>query len=206
MNNPKILIVFYSAYGHIYELVKNAAVGIKEKGGTPVIKIVEEIPSLAKSTDEYYKKFRETIKDIPVADPDKDPAAIDGLIIATPTRFGNMCAQIKLFVDRMINHWVNATLVGKPVSFITGSATQHGGQETTLISSMIPMLHMGCVIVGLPYIFKEQMIINEITGSSPYGVSTIAGGMGERMPSENEKKLARDLGMHLTGFAAKLMK
>ncbi len=204
MKKPKILVLFYSMYGHIYELLKSVIEGIKEAGGEPVIKKVEDLIPIDK-LDEYAKKFKESIKDIPVADPAKDLKGIDGIIIGTPTRFGNMIAQVKFFLDQTADDWLKGSLIGKPASIVTSSATQHGGQETTIISSLLPLLHQGCVFVGLPYSFAEQMRIDEITGGSPYGVSTITGGKGERMPSENEKKLAKSLGKHHTEIAKKLM-
>ncbi|MBN2546645.1 MAG: NAD(P)H:quinone oxidoreductase [Spirochaetes bacterium] len=204
MTNPKILILFYSLYGHIYELVKSAAEGIKEAGGVPLIKKVQELIN-EQNYDEHAKKFHESIKDIKTADPKKDLKEIDGLILATPTRYGNMTAQMKYFIDQTVEDWLKGTLIGKPASVITSTATQHGGQETTIISSMIPLLHQGCIIVGLPYSYQEQMRLDEITGGSPYGASTITGSKGDRTASINEKKLAKDLGMHLTEIARKLM-
>jgi len=203
MSKPKILILFYSMYGHIYQLAKQIEEGVIQAGGDPVIKKVAELVP-EQYLDEYAKGFRDSIKDIPEADPRKDLTGYDGIIIGTPTRYGNMTAQMKNFWDQTGGDWVKGTLIGKPAAFFTSSATQHGGQETTIISSMIPLLHHGCVIVGLPYSNQEQMCIDEITGGSPYGASTIAGGKGERQPSENEKILAKALGKHLTEIAIKL--
>ncbi|OHD29161.1 MAG: NAD(P)H:quinone oxidoreductase, type IV [Spirochaetes bacterium GWD1_27_9] len=203
MSNPRILILFYSMYGHIYELTKSIVEGIEEAQGEPIIKKVAElVPD--QYLDDYAKKFKESIKDIKEGNPREDFEGIDGIIIGTPTRFGNMCAQMKNYLDQTSSFWLKGTLVGKPASVFTSSATQHGGQESTILSTMIPLLHQGCVLVGLPYSFQEQMRIDEITGSSPYGVSTITGGKGERFPSENEKKLAKDLGKYLTNIARKL--
>ena len=154
--------------------------------------------------DDFAKQFKASIKNIPVADPRKDLHLIDGIIIGTPTRFGNMTSQMKNFWDQTGGDWFGGTLIGKPASVFTSTATQHGGQETTIITSMIPLLHHGCVIVGLPYSNQEQMRIDEITGGSPYGASTVTGGKGERMPSDNEKKLAVAFGKHLTEIAIKL--
>lgn len=204
MRKPKILILFYSMYGHIYELLKSVEDGVKDAGGEPILKKVQELIPDDK-LDEYSKKFKDSIKGIPIADPYKDLKDIDGIIVGTPTRFGNMTAQMKNFFDQTADDWLKGSLIGKPASIVTSSATQHGGQETTIISSILPLLHQGCVIVGLPYSFAEQMRIDEITGGSPYGVSTITGGKGERMPSENEKVLAKSLGKHHTEIAKKLM-
>jgi len=144
------------------------------------------------------------MKDIPIADPHVDLKGIDGLIVGTPTRFGNMCSQMRNFWDQTAGDWMKGSLIGKPAAVFTSTATQHGGQETTIISTMLTLLHHGCILVGLPYSFKEQMTLQEITGGSPYGASTIAGPMGERMPSANELKMAKDLGKHLTSVAKRL--
>jgi len=128
----------------------------------------------------------------------------DAIIFGTPTRFGNMCGQMRQFLDAASNLWVEGTLVGKAGSVFTSSATQHGGQESTILSFHLTLLHLGMVIVGLPYAFQGQMRIDEITGGSPYGASTIAGGQGERMPSENELEAARFQGKHVATIASKL--
>ena len=200
---PRILILFYSMYGHTFKMAKAVVEGVQEAGGEPILKQVAElIPE--ESWSEDVKKTKELMKKIPVANPRKDLKGIDGVIVGTPTRFGNMCAQMRNFWDQTGGAWVNNTLVGKPAAVFTGSNTQHGGQETTIISTHLTLLHHGCVIVGLPYSFKEQMTIEEISGGSPYGASTIAGPGGVRMPSTNELKMAKGLGRHLTTIAKKL--
>jgi len=182
----------------------NAVVeGVREADGEPILKQVAElIPE--EFWNEDVKKAKESMKDIPVADSRKDLKGIDGIIVGTPTRFGNMCAQMRNFWDQTGGDWMNGTLIGKPAAVFTSTGTQHGGQETTIISTHLTLLHHGCVVVGFPYSFKEQMTIEEITGGSPYGASTIAGPMGERMPSANELKMAKGLGKHLTTIAKKL--
>ena len=200
---PRILVLFYSMYGHTFKMAKAVVEGVQEAGGEPILKQVAElIPE--ESWSEDMKKTKELMKDIPFADPRKDLKGIDGIIVGTPTRFGNMCAQMRNFWDQTGGDWVYNTLVGKPAAVFTGSNTQHGGQETTIISTHLTLLHHGCVIVGLPYSFKEQMTIEEISGGSPYGASTIAGPGGVRMPSANELKLAKGLGGHLTTIAKKI--
>lgn len=202
-DKPKILVLFYSMYGHIFKMANSVADGVVEEGGeVKLMQVAELIPE--KFWDENLRKTKDLIKDIPVADPRKDLKDIDGIIIGTPTRFGNMSAQMRNFWDQTGGEWFTGTLIGKPAAIFTSSATQHGGQETTIISTMITLLHHGCILVGLPYAYKEQMTIDEISGGSPYGASTICGGMGERMPSKNELKLAKDLGKHLTAVAKKL--
>ncbi len=190
-------------HGHTFKMAKTVTEGVREAGGESILKQVAElIPE-----DRWSKgirKIKEAMKGVPVADPLKDLKGIDGIIVGTPTRYGNMCAQMRNFWDQTSDDWVKGSLIGKPAAVFTGSATQHGGQETTIISTMITLLHHGCVLVGLPYSFQEQMTIEEISGGSPYGASTIAGPMGERMPSANELKMAKDLGKHLTMIAEKL--
>jgi len=202
-NRPKILVLFYSMYGHNFRMANAVVEGVQEAGGEPVLKQVAEL-----IPEEYWseavKETKELMKDVPVADPRNDLKGIDGIIVGTPTRFGNMCAQMRNFWDQTGGEWANNTLVGKPAAVFTGSNTQHGGQETTIVSTHLTLLHHGCVIVGLPYTFKEQTTIEEITGGSPYGASTIAGPMGERMPSANELKMAKGLGRHLTTIAKRL--
>ena len=131
-------------------------------------------------------------------------ATADAVIFGTPTRFGNMCGQMRQFLDATGQLWAKGALVGKVGSVFASSNTQHGGQESTILSFHTTLLHQGFIIVGLPYAFQGQMRMDEITGGSPYGASTIAGGSGERMPSENELEAARFQGRHVAGIAAKL--
>lgn len=201
---PKILLLYYSMYGHIFELMEAAQNGVEIGGGEAVLKQVEELIPEEKWNGKMLEA-KERMREIAIAHPWNDLRDIDGLIMGTPTRFGNMCAQMRNFWDQASKEWNDNVLVGKPASVITSSATQHGGQETTIITCHITLLHLGCVIVGLPYWFSDQKRIDEIIGGSPYGASSITGSQGERMPSENELNLARDLGMHLTEIAKKLM-
>ena len=202
-SKPRILILFYSMYGHVFKMADAAVEGVREAGGEAILKQVAELIPEEK-WNENIRKAKELMKDVPVANPLVDLGGIDGIIVGTPTRFGNMCSQMRNFWDQTSSDWMKGTLIGKPAAVLTSTATQHGGQETTIISTMITLLHHGCVLVGLPYSFKEQMTLEEITGGSPYGASTIAGGMGERMPSANELKMAKGLGKHLTTIAKKL--
>jgi NAD(P)H dehydrogenase (quinone) len=142
---------------------------------------------------------------IPVCTVDELTTA-DAVIFGTPTRFGNMCGQMRQFLDATGQLWANGSLVGKVGSVFASSATQHGGQESTILSFHITLLHQGFVIVGLPYAFQGQMRIDEITGGSPYGATTIAGGDGSRGPSENELEAARFQGKHVAEIASKLAK
>lgn len=201
----RILVVFYSMYGHIYRMAEAVAEGVREADGEPILKQVAELVP-EEFWNEEIKKAKKLMKDIPVADPRRDLEGIDGIIVGTPTRFGNMCAQMRNFWDQTGGAWMRGALIGKPAAVFTSSNTQHGGQETTIVSTHLTLLHHGCVIVGLPYSFKEQMTMEEITGGSPYGASTIAvgGPPYTRMPSANELQLAKSLGKHLTTIARKL--
>lgn len=190
-------------YGHTFRMANAVIEGVRKAGGAPVLKQVAELVP-EEFWDENVKKAKELMKDIPVADPREDLKGIDGIIVGTPTRYGNMCSQMRNFWDQTGGDWMIGTLIGKPASVFTSTGTQHGGQETTIISTHYTLLHHGCVVVGLPYSFKEQMTMQEITGGSPYGASTIAGPMGERMPSANEIRMAEGLGEHLTMIAKKL--
>jgi NAD(P)H dehydrogenase (quinone) len=200
----KVLIVFYSTYGHIYKMAESIAEGAKEVTGAEVAirRVPETLPEdvLGKmGAIEAQKAFSH----IPVCTVD-ELAQADAIIFGTPTRFGNMCGQMRQFLDATGSLWANGSLVGKGGSVFASSATQHGGQESTILTFHVTLLHHGFVVVGLPYAFQGQMRIDEITGGSPYGATTIAGGDGSRMPSENELEAARFQGKHVTGVAAKL--
>jgi NAD(P)H dehydrogenase (quinone) len=202
----KVLVVFYSMYGHIYRLAEAIAQGAREVVGTQVEirRVPETLP------EEVLKKMgavepQKAFAHIPVGKVE-ELASAEAIIFGTPTRFGNMCGQMRQFLDATGQLWADGALVGKAGSVFTSSATQHGGQESTILSFHITLLHQGMVIVGLPYAFQGQMRIDEITGGSPYGTSTIAGGKGERMPSENELAAARFQGKHVAIIASKLTK
>ena len=202
----KVLVVFYSMYGHIYRLAEAIAQGAREVVETQVEirRVPETLP------EEVLKKMgavepQKAFAHIPVGKVE-ELASAEAIIFGTPTRFGNMCGQMRQFLDATGQLWANGALVGKVGSVFTSSATQHGGQESTILSFHITLLHQGMVIVGLPYAFQGQMRIDEITGGSPYGTSTIAGGKGERMPSENELAAARFQGKHVATIASKLTK
>jgi NAD(P)H dehydrogenase (quinone) len=202
----KVLIVIYSAYGHIYKMAQAIAEGVKEVDGANVeIKKVQEILPADVLEKTGIADAQKAFEHVPVATLE-DLEKADAIIIGTPTRFGNMCAQMRAFLDTTGSLWMKGTLVGKVGSVFTSSGTQHGGQETTILSTHNTLMHHGMVIVGLPYTFKGQMTIDEISGCSPYGASTIAGGQGERMPSENELAGARYQGRHVAIIASKLVK
>jgi NAD(P)H dehydrogenase (quinone) len=200
----KGLVVFYSTYGHVYKMAEAVAEGVKKVAGAEVDirRVPETLPSevLEKmGAVEAQKAFAH----IPECTVD-ELAQADAVIFGTPTRFGNMCGQMRQFLDATGQLWANGSLVGKVGSVFTSSATQHGGQESTLLTFHVTLLHHGFVVVGLPYAFPGQMRVDEITGGSPYGASTIAGGDGSRTPSENELEGARFQGRHVAEIATKL--
>jgi len=200
----KVLIVYYSTYGHVYKMAEAVADGVKAvDGAEAVLRRVPETLSedvLEKTGAVEAQLAQAHVPICTVA----ELASADAVIFGTPTRFGNMCGQMRQFLDATGQLWAEGALVGKVGSVFSSSATQHGGQESTILSFHISLLHHGFVIVGLPYSFQGQMRTDEITGGSPYGASTIAGGSGERMPSENELAAARFQGKHVTEIAAKL--
>ena len=199
-----VLIVYYSMYGHIRRMAEAVKEGAGSVSGADVMlcRVPETLPA-----DVLQKmgalETQKALAPIPVCTVD-DLAAADAIIFGTPTRFGNMCGQMRQFLDATGGLWAKGALVGKVGSVFTSSATQHGGQESTILTFHVTLLHHGMVIVGLPYAFAGQMRIDEITGGSPYGSSTIAGGDGSRMPSANELAAARYQGKQVTEIAAKL--
>ncbi len=200
----KILVVFYSLYGHIYRMAQAEVKGAEEVNGVEVklLRVPETLP------EEVLEKMgaveaQKTMAHVPVCEVN-ELASAGAIIFGTPTRFGNMCGQMRQFMDATGGLWQSGGLVGKVGSVFSSSATQHGGQESTILSFHITLLHQGMVIVGLPYTFQGQMTIDEITGGSPYGASTIAGGEGQRMPTENELDAARFQGRHVAEIALKL--
>ena len=202
----KVYVVYYSMYGHIHRMAQAVAEGAKEVQGSEVIvrrvpeTLSPEILKTMKALDAQ-KKFSH----IPLCTPDELGSA-DAVIFGTPTRFGNMCGQMRQFLDSTGQLWAQGALVGKVGSVFTSSNTQHGGQESTIISFHFTLLHQGMIVVGLPYAFQGQMRTDEITGCSPYGASTIAGEHGKLMPSENELAGARFQGRHVATIASKLTK
>lgn len=202
----KVLIPFYSMYGHVYRLAEAVAEGVREVKGAEVDlrRAPETLP------DPVLKKMgavdpQKAFSDVPVCTVDELSEA-DAVIFGTPTRFGNMCGQMRQFMDSTGGLWQKGALVGKPGSVFTSSNTQHGGQESTILSFHITLLHLGMVIVGLPYAFPGLMETGEVSGCSPYGASTIAGGDGSRVPSDNELSGARFQGRYVAEIAEKLAK
>jgi NAD(P)H:quinone oxidoreductase type IV len=201
--SAKIQVVFYSMYGHIYKMAEAVVAGVRETGADVALYQVAELMSDEQLEKAGAKAARAAFAHIPFAKPDQ-LADADAVIFGAPTRYGNMCAQVRNFLDQTGGLWMKGALIGKVGSVFTSSATQHGGQETTITSFHSTLLHHGMVIVGVPYSEQRQMKIDEITGGSPYGASTITGGDGSRMPSENELAIARFQGKHVATIAGEL--
>src|SRR5258708_18847371 len=196
----KILVLYYSAYGHIEKMAEAVAEGARVVPGTQVT--IKRVPELV--PEEVAKKSGMKLNQpAPVAKPE-ELADYDAIILSTPTRLRNMCAQMRNFLDQTGSLWMQGALVGKVGSVFASTATQHGGQETTITSFHTTLLHQGMIIVGLPYPFPGLTILDEITGGSPYGASTLAKGDRSRQPSANELDGARYQGKHVAQIAAKL--
>lgn len=195
----KVLVLYYSSYGHIEKMAYEAAEGVREAGAEAVVKRVPELvpPEVAKAS--HFKLDQPA----PIAEI-AELADYDAILFGTGTRFGNMTAQMKNFIDQAGGLWAQGKLVGKVGSVFTSSATQHGGQESTILTFHPVLLHLGMVIVGLPYSFQKQMGVAEVMGNSPYGASTIAAGDGSRQPSAVELEGVRFQGRHVAQIATKL--
>jgi NAD(P)H dehydrogenase (quinone) len=201
----KLLILYYSLYGHVHIMAESVALGARQVPGTEVTlaRVPETLPELVlekMGALEAQKKFAH----IPVCTVEQLEKA-DAIIFGTPTRFGNMCGQMRQFFDATGGIWKAGALVGKVGSVFTSSATQHGGQESTLLSVHMTLLHHGMIIAGLPYSFEGQQRTDEVTGCSPYGASTIAGSDGKRWPSANELAGALFQGTYVAGIASRLV-
>ncbi|HEY0963232.1 MAG TPA: NAD(P)H:quinone oxidoreductase [Pseudomonadales bacterium] len=195
----KVLVLYYSMYGHIETMANAVAEGARGAGATVDVKRVPEL-----MPEDVARKYGVKLDQAaPVAAPD-ELANYDAIIFGTPTRFGNMCAQMRNFLDMTGGLWARGALVGKVGSVFTSTASQHGGQETTITSFHTTLLHHGMVIVGTPYIVPELTDLSEVLGGSPYGAGTLAGGDGKRQPSEKELSIARFQGKHVAGITAKM--
>ena len=195
----KVLVLYYSSWGHVEQLANAAAEGAREAGAEVVVKRVPELVP-----DEVAKQFHyKTDQAAPIASPN-ELGDYDAIIFGTPTRFGNMAAQMKQFLDQTGGLWAQGKLVGKVGSVFTSTASQHGGQETTLTSFHTVLLHHGMVIVGLPYAFPGLGGVDVVKGGTPYGASTLADSDGSRQPSQVELDGAKFQGRHVAGIAAKL--
>ena len=202
----KVQVVFYSMYGHVYQLAEAVARGAR---GVPQTEVtLYQVPELV--PEEALKKSgakaaREAFAHVPIAEPKQlaDPQAI---LFGTPTRFGNMCSQMRNFLDQTGGLWMQGALVGKVGSVFTSTASQHGGQETTIQSFHTTLLHHGMIIVGVPYSERRLLSMEEISGGTPYGASTLAGADGSRRPTQNELAIAEFQGRHVAEITARLFR
>ena len=195
----KVLVLYYSTYGHIETMAQAVAEGAREGGAEVAVKRVPETVPEEIARQNHFKLDQEA----PIATVD-ELADYDAIIFGAPTRFGVAASQMRAFIDQFGKLWQSGAFVGKAGSVFTASATQHGGQETTITSVHTTLLHLGFVVVGLPYAFSDQMSLDGIIGTSPYGASTIAGGDGSRQPAEIDLAGARYQGRHVAQIAAKL--
>lgn len=200
----KVQVVFYSLYGHVYRMAEAVAEGARRVDGAEVsLTQVPELMSAEAIEQAGATAARASFAHIPQATPDQ-LAEADAIIFGTPTRFGNMCSQMRQFLDQTGALWFAGALVGKVGSVFTSTGTQHGGQETTLTSFHTTLLHHGMLIAGVPYTNQDLLNMQEITGGTPYGASTLAGGDGSRQPSENELSIARSQGERVARIASRL--
>jgi NAD(P)H dehydrogenase (quinone) len=196
----KILVLYYSTYGHVETMAEAVAAGVRSVAGAEVA--VKRVPELM--PEDVARNAGVKLDQRAALAKPEELADYDAVIFGTPTRFGNMAAQMRNFLDQTGGLWAKGALIGKVGSVFAATATQHGGQEATLISFHTTLLHLGMVVVGLPYSAQGQMRLDEVTGGSPYGATTIAGGKGERQPSANELELARFQGRHVAEIAGAL--
>ncbi|GAB6038162.1 NAD(P)H:quinone oxidoreductase [Fundidesulfovibrio butyratiphilus] len=200
-----VLVCYYSLYGHIHAMAQAVAQGISDiPDATPVLRRVPETLPLDVLEKMHALEAQQAMAEVPVCTLE-ELASADAVVFGTPTRFGNMCGQMRQFLDATGQLWVEGALLGKVGSVFVSSATQHGGQESTILSFHITLLHHGMVVVGLPYAFQGQTGVEEVKGGSPYGATTIAGSDGSRMPSPVELEAARWQGAYVARIAAKLM-
>jgi NAD(P)H dehydrogenase (quinone) len=195
----KVLVLYYSSYGHMEQMAYAAAEGVRQASGEAVVKRVPELVPEEIARSAYFKLDQPA----PVATVD-ELADYDAIILGVPTRYGRMASQMTSFWDQAGSIWAQGQLTGRVGSVMVSTATQHGGQETTLFAGITNLMHFGMVIVGLPYAYQGQMSVEEIVGGSPYGATTITGGQGQRQPSQNELDAARFQGRLVAQTAAKL--
>jgi len=203
-DKTKVLVVFYSMYGNTAKLAKAVAEGARQVENVEVsLRQVEELmPKEIIEANERMKQVKKELEDIPIAT-NEDLVEADGIVFGTPTRYGNMCAQMKQFIDKTGGLWAEGKLINKVAGVFTSTGTLHGGQETTIITSMIPLLHHGMIIVGIPY--SEQRLFSlETGGGSPYGASSISGPNADRPPTENDLEIAKTLGRRVAEIAKKI--
>ncbi|MBE9157595.1 NAD(P)H:quinone oxidoreductase [Nodosilinea sp. LEGE 06152] len=201
----RLLVVYHTMYGHTLQLAQAVAEGARQVAGIEVeVRRVQEFDAVNQIIDnnDAARQVREQQQDIPVCTVD-DLKAADGVVFGSPTRYGNMTAQMKQLFDSTASLWLNGDMEGKPAGVFTSTASTHGGQETTLLTMMVPLLHLGMLVVGVPY-SVEGMIHTEARGGTPYGASTIAGGQGELQPKPEDLAIARALGQRVAEVTTKV--
>jgi NAD(P)H dehydrogenase (quinone) len=196
----KVLVLYYSSYGHVERMAQAVAEGARQVAGAEVV--IKRVPELV--PEEVARRSGMKLDQAAPIAHVEELTEYDAIVFGTPTRFGNMAAQMRNFLDQTGGLWMKGALIGKVGSVFASTATQHGGQETTITSFHATLLHQGMVIVGLPYSCRAQMTLDEISGGSPYGATTIAGSDGARLPTENELAMARFQGEHVARIAQKL--
>jgi NAD(P)H dehydrogenase (quinone) len=200
--NPKIMVLYYSMFGNNFLMAKAVCKGIEEAGGEPVLRTVPElVPEEVINKDERMKKAKQMQKDVVIAKV-AELEKMDGIILGSPTRFGNMCSQLRNFLDQTGSLWMKGSLIGKPAGVFCSTASLHGGQETTLISMMFTLLHHGAMILGIPYSVEE--LVKTTKGGTPYGPTAVVGVMADELPTKIDLKIARELGSRITKTAKKL--
>jgi NAD(P)H dehydrogenase (quinone) len=199
---PKIMVLYYSMFGNNFLMAKAVCKGIEEEDGEPILRTVPELlPQSVIDGNERIKKAKAMQKDVPVVKME-ELEKIDGIILGSPTRFGNMCSQLRNFLDQTGSLWGKGALIGKPAGVFCCTASFHGGQETTLISMMFTLLHHGAIIVGVPYSVKE--LAETKRGGTPYGPTAVVGDLADQPPTEMDLKIAQELGKRVTKIAGRL--
>lgn len=200
---PKIMVLYYSMFGNNFLMAKAVCKGIEEEGGEFILRTVPELlPQSVIDGNEKIKKAKAMQRDVPVVKLE-ELENINGIILGSPTRFGNMCAQLRNFLDQTGSLWARGTLIGKPAGVFCCTASLHGGQETTLVSMMFTLLHHGAIIVGVPYSVKE--LAETKRGGTPYGPTAVVGEKAEEIPTETDLKIAQELGKRVAKIAGKLI-
>ena len=200
---PRIMVLYYSMFGNTYLMAKAVSKGIEDAGGEAILRTVSELlPQNVIENNEKIKKAKEAQKNVVIAKLE-ELENIDGIILGSPTRFGNMCSQLRNFLDQTGSLWVKGALIGKPAGVFCCTASLHGGQETTLVSMMFTLMHHGAIIVGVPYSVRE--LVETKKGGTPYGPTAVVGEAGDQAPEELDLKIARELGKRVTGVAQKLI-
>jgi len=200
--DTKILVLYYSMFGNTYRMAKSIIAGIEKEDGKPLLRTVAELlPPEIIEGDENIKRAKEEQRNVPVVKLE-ELEDIDGIIVGSPTRFGNMCSQMRNFFDTTGGLWMKGVLVDKPAGFFCCTATIHGGQETTLLSMMLTLIHHGAIIAGVPYSVKE--LIETTSGGTPYGPTAVVGIDGSRQPVAMDLKIAEQLGSRITLIARRL--